>query len=380
MLYECYQCGAEYKDKEKLMRHVREKHPKKVLQCGYCRYTQPSSKQYQMRTHIKNRHMSKIENPRRRDIDEKIHEINIPATPFVERPSRPQPSHTENRKKVKSLVNSMRKKEKESVKETPEKDNDSFSNISSPASITLGIEDHGEVTPIKKNLITLFASPVKVISPLPPSPKKRKIEETENFVVIEDDTLPPNAPPQRPEVYKMDNNVTVTNKKDKTHLKLPNEETVKRGNKWDRFVATPSDFVEGEKADKLREVRNRAREAECYKGAVVPLGYQGVRKEERVVFPDGTMYSLSAFWMANPVLETYATANTQTETNTSEASINTEISVQQRDCEIQTESTAAVTATTQTDIRNVVFREDDEEEMDDVRVVELIDNFCSYIS
>ena len=48
----------------------------------------------------------------------------------------------------------------------------------SPVQIRLGIEDHPEVTPLKKDLMVLFEKPIKVVSPLPPTPKRRKLHSS----------------------------------------------------------------------------------------------------------------------------------------------------------------------------------------------------------
>jgi hypothetical protein len=54
-----------------------------------------------------------------------------------------------------------------------------------------------------------------------------------------------------------------------------------------------------------RMIRNRAMDNQTYSSSVIPFGYVGVKKEEKVVFPDGTVYFLSAFWMADPQLQFY---------------------------------------------------------------------------
>ena len=95
----------------------------------------------------------------------------------------------------------------------------SFSNMSSPTSILLGIDDHPNVSPIQTDLLGLFSAPTRVISPLKSTPKKRKLNnaERETFIVIEDPTL----------------NAQVNSgpclKKDSSHLVLPNVTTVQEG-------------------------------------------------------------------------------------------------------------------------------------------------------
>jgi hypothetical protein len=51
--------------------------------------------------------------------------------------------------------------------------------------------------------------------------------------------------------------------------------------------------------------------SQTYSSSIIPFGYAGVIKEEKV-FPDGTVYYLSALWMADPQLSTNVTIETQT--------------------------------------------------------------------
>jgi hypothetical protein len=44
------------------------------------------------------------------------------------------------------------------------------------------------------------------------------------------------------------------------------------------------------KANSVRMIRNRAMDNQTYSSSVIPFGYVGVKKEEKVVFPDGTVY------------------------------------------------------------------------------------------
>jgi hypothetical protein len=37
-------------------------------------------------------------------------------------------------------------------------------------------------------------------------------------------------------------------------------------------------------------IRNRAMDNQTYSSSVIPFGYVGVKKEEKVVFPDDTVY------------------------------------------------------------------------------------------
>ena len=46
---------------------------------------------------------------------------------------------------------------------------------------------------------------------------------------------------------------------------------------------------------------------------IILYGFDGGKKEERVVLPDGTVHCLSAFWMADPQLSFSFAQETQTE-------------------------------------------------------------------
>ena len=99
----------------------------------------------------------------------------------------------------------------------------SFSNVSSPTSIILGIDDHPNVSPIQTDLLGLFSAPTQVISPLKSTHKKRKLNnaERETFIVIEDRTL--NAQVNSGSLSEP------CLKKDSSHLVLPNVTTVQEG-------------------------------------------------------------------------------------------------------------------------------------------------------
>lgn len=53
-----------------------------------------------------------------------------------------------------------------------ERQDESFSMMSSPASILLEFDDHIDVSPIKGRLQGLFEPPSKAVSPLPSTPEK----------------------------------------------------------------------------------------------------------------------------------------------------------------------------------------------------------------
>ena len=120
---------------------------------------------------------------------------------------------------------------------TPEKSiNMSFSNMSSPASIILGIDDHPNVSPIKTDLLGLFSAPTQVISPLKSTYKKRKLNnaERETFIVIEDPTL--NAQ------VNSGSRSEPCPKKDSSHLVLTNVTTVQREKNTTSFLLFQTRF------------------------------------------------------------------------------------------------------------------------------------------
>ncbi|CAC5405925.1 unnamed protein product [Mytilus coruscus] len=66
MMFICRHCGAEYLSREKLMRHVRNKHPKTTVECHYCSYKVSSSLAFRMKEHEKMRHSEQIKTAEKR--------------------------------------------------------------------------------------------------------------------------------------------------------------------------------------------------------------------------------------------------------------------------------------------------------------------------
>ena len=172
-------------------------------------------------------------------------------------------------------------------------------------------------------------------------------------------------------------------KKDSSHLALPNNDIIKEGKKWNRFLAPPSSYVDTEEAQRVRAVRNRALNHSTYTGSVISYGYNGVKKEEKVVLPDGTIYYLSAFWMADPSLTMNTTIETQTPlqmlpSRITDSSTNTESTVTSvgetvrnrvtsatNTESVQTNQTDQSTQTYDQDVRIVIVDRDHHEEDDD---------------
>ena len=112
----------------------------------------------------------------------------------------------------------------------------SFSNMSSPNSIILGIDDLPNVSPIQTDLLGLFNAPTQVISPLKSAHKKRKLNnaERETFIAIEDPTL--NAQ------VNSGSRSEPCLKKDSSHLVLPNVTTVQEGKNTTSFLFLQARF------------------------------------------------------------------------------------------------------------------------------------------
>ena len=137
------------------------------------------------------------------------------------------------------------------------------------------------------------------------TPEKSQVSNNEEtFIVIEDPTL------NDSDLNIISSDEAISTKRDSSHLELPTV-AVEESNR-SRFQAPPSAFIHSTKANSVRMIRNRAMDNQTYSSSVIPFGYVGVKKEEKVVFPDGTVYFLSAFWMAFPQLSTNITMETQT--------------------------------------------------------------------
>jgi hypothetical protein len=272
---------------------------------------------------------------------DQMSEMIIPSTPFLGLRERlDEQSQPKKQKKEDKGEKGDRTETVSVVPSTPEKlDNqsldESFSMMPSPVSILLGFDDHIEVSPIKGRLQSLFEPPARAVSPLPLTPEKSQVSNNkETFIVMKDPAL--NDLPllaltpeesqvsdnketfiviEDPTLNDLDLNIissdeAISTKRDSSHLELPTV-AVEESNR-SRFQAPPSAFIHSTKANSVRMIRNRAMDNQTYSSSVIPFGYVGVKKEEKVVFPDGTVYFLSAFWMADPQLSTNITMETQT--------------------------------------------------------------------
>ena len=254
-------CGVLYKTKDRLLRHVRDKHPKKLQECRWCTYKVGSSLKDRMHQHEKTKHPQQYDTmENRKNRGHKTMEnptLVIPASP-VRVPL--------------TVVQDFQDSTPTGVI-TP-----SFS----PVPITLGIEHHEELSPVKRDLINLFGEgPRKIISPLPETPEK----------------LPSTS----------ENTRTVLKKRDSSHLELPTSSGIQDQAK--RFLAPPSLYQTSPEAARALLIRERARKADNYKGTVIPDGFGGVKKVERAYLPDGTIYELTAYWMPDPTCRIMSDTN-----------------------------------------------------------------------
>ena len=53
-MYSCFKCGVEYRNRSTLIRHVRLKHPKKMLKCNKCPVMVSSGLKYRIHRHQNN--------------------------------------------------------------------------------------------------------------------------------------------------------------------------------------------------------------------------------------------------------------------------------------------------------------------------------------
>ncbi|CAG2196562.1 unnamed protein product [Mytilus edulis] len=247
-----------------MMRHVRNKHSKTIVECRYCSYKVSSSLAFRMKEHEKARHAEQVKaaEKKTKHNNEKPRSnptLVIPVSPMKRAP----------------LIQKFEK--------SPEKCTSmmNFSPIKSPVPITLGYDDES-LPQLPENLMALFESPVRPISPLPTTPKKRKIET-----------------PKTTEKAKSKKEEEKLSEERNRHLILPKKDDLKDEKK--RFMAPPSLYQTSEDAARVLCIREKARRSsQMYSGSVIPDGIGGVKKVEKAILPDGTVYELSAYWMPDP--------------------------------------------------------------------------------
>lgn len=310
------------------MRHVRTQHPKNEIKCNRCNYITPHVKKYRMVEHQKIRH----------GLDEDhmdITEVIIPVTPPKEAARPPPRSYPlspnvvncfgpparsrsatvsaavekkrEKRPRSESAHEEMPSKPQgktlRTLQQTPKKGpsdtitSDPITPLLSPVTITLGFDDHPKenISPVCRRLAEVFSRPPRPLSPLPPTPEKRVTEQKQKT-------------PKRKVVASR--TVVKSNKKDSSHLALPQPDDIQKRHK--RFLGAPSTFANSRIAELMKEIRKEAVSSETYTGSVLPYGYNAVKKDEKVILPDGTIYILSSTWVPDPRISSLETSETQT--------------------------------------------------------------------
>ena len=192
--------------------------------------------------------------------------------------------------------------------------------LNSPVTITLGIEEHGAVSPIRRDLTNLFEVR-PILSPLRRTPQKLKSnnvttnikpkqrpsatitrpdQDTVDVEVIEQTRKSESTNKPESKVVKdhRQDQRTVVKKRDAKHLELPSEDSSR--NKKSRFMAPPSMFQASPEAARAMIIREKAKSADTYINTILPTGYGGVKKVEKAILPDGTIYELTAYWMPDP--------------------------------------------------------------------------------
>ncbi|CAC5405187.1 unnamed protein product [Mytilus coruscus] len=128
---------------------------------------------------------------------------------------------------------------------------------------------------------------------------------------------------------------------DWSHLQLPSQEC--RDDPRLQLCCPPSNYLKNEDANWVNKIRKRAREFST-EIKVIPDGYLGVRKEEKVILPDGTIYMLSSTWIPDPEVVKRRNVGVQTDedktTDTGEFElIELDVEVKETQTDIQTENT-----------------------------------------
>lgn len=299
-MYTCRKCGAEYRNYKTLMRHVKTNHPNKLIRCNRCDHVVSTSLKYRMIHHQLMRHGITKD---RLDISE----FTLPTTPPKGQPStlKDMSKKKKSAKRLNSTVHKVAAQDKENVQPmvnlpvTPDSKHSAAKStitpLMSPVSITLGIEDHptGDISPIRKDLMDLLSGVRRAVSPLPPTPKKaEKVEKVERVD---------------------DNKTAKPEKKDSSHLAVPSLDQENETKRHKRFLGAPCLFIDNEEAEEVRQVRKEAINNKTYEGKVLPYGIGCIKKEEKVIFPDGRIYHMAATWIPDPRVTLQRTVEQQTD-------------------------------------------------------------------
>lgn len=321
-MHTCDICLKNYKDEELLKRHTRYAHSNTFEKCRYCPYEIPTNVKYRMKGHVERKHPEKMHDSKRKEVDHKKKNpkakietpavqnfqltpiasptpiyLGIPDDLIIENTHQPNlfpqmPRQTGSPVSLLSLLNDY-----------------NHSNSSQlPAPITPlkspPIEPIFTVVPIDEfynpkkctEIIVLDESPLKINPPATPAspkvepydPEKPGMDRRE--VIFKEEI--PFYPPR-----KIDLNSRYGRTYDWSHLQLPSEEC--RDDPRLQLSCPPSSYIKNEDATWVRKIRNKAREFNT-EIKVVPDGYLGVKKEEKVILPDGTIYLLTSTWIPDP--------------------------------------------------------------------------------
>lgn len=168
----------------------------------------------------------------------------------------------------------------EKFETTPEKSTGkctiNCSPIKSPVPITLGFDDES-THKLLEEMLALFESPMKPISSLPSTPKKRKTEASKpsektkkygrSFLMKETD------------ISLSQRKIWRTRRQDSWQLHL-----------WPILRGCCQGLC----------ITEKAKRSDMFSGSEIPDGIGGVKKIEKVILPDGTIYELSAYRIPDP--------------------------------------------------------------------------------
>ncbi|CAC5405175.1 unnamed protein product [Mytilus coruscus] len=322
----CEICFKNYKDEELLKRHVRYAHSNTFEKCRYCPYEIPSNVKYRMKGHVERKHPEKMDSKRKEVSHKKNNvksKINTPAvrdfqfTPIAS----PIPIYL-------GIPDDITSENAHTVQPNlfPEMPRQTGSPVSLLSLLNNHNNNNSIISQLPDPITPLESSPVVPIYTAAPIDKLYDSKTALSCLtpktcteVIVLDELPliinpstkiatpasPKVEPYDPENPEMDRRevifkeeipfypprkIDVNSRYGKTydwsHLQLPSQECRDHMAKF------------GD-ANWVNKIRKRASEFST-EIRVIPDGYLGVRKEEKVILPDGTIYMLSSTWIPDP--------------------------------------------------------------------------------
>ena len=94
------------------------------------------------------------------------------------------------------------------------------------------------------------------------------------------------------------------------HSSLLDEENIRDPRQ--QLCHPPSSHIAGEDVELIRKIRARSRSYPS-EVSVIPEGYLGIRKEEKFIFSDGTIYYLTSTWIPDHNTQRRRSSAVQTE-------------------------------------------------------------------